>query len=64
MSRFVKLQDGSFVHADAIRRIYVERHTDPRLWKLNAQLVFGGRGGEAGPKEFQPIEERYKVFGA
>ncbi|KAI0898106.1 Nitroreductase [Annulohypoxylon nitens] len=36
----------------------------PENWKLNAQLVFGGRGGEAGPKEFQPIEERYKVFGA
>ena len=36
----------------------------PENWKLNAQLVFGGRGGEAGPKDFQKIEERYKVFGA
>ncbi|KAI1458446.1 Nitroreductase [Annulohypoxylon moriforme] len=36
----------------------------PDNWKLNAQLVFGGRVGEAGPKDFQPIEERYKVFGA
>ncbi|KAI0884392.1 Nitroreductase [Annulohypoxylon maeteangense] len=36
----------------------------PDNWKLNAQLVFGGRSGEAGPKDFQPIEERYKVFGA
>ncbi|XXG99852.1 hypothetical protein Hte_006193 [Hypoxylon texense] len=36
----------------------------PDSWKLNAQLVFGGRTGEAGPKEFQPIEERFKVAGA
>ncbi|KAI2470248.1 Nitroreductase [Annulohypoxylon bovei var. microspora] len=36
----------------------------PDNWKLDAQLVFGGRAGEAGPKDFQPIEERYKVFGA
>ncbi|KAI1104265.1 Nitroreductase [Jackrogersella minutella] len=36
----------------------------PESWKLNAQLVFGGRTGDAGPKEFQPIEERYKVAGA
>lgn len=33
-------------------------------WKLNAQLVFGGRGGEAGEKAFKPVEERVKVFGA
>ncbi|KAJ9142632.1 Nitroreductase [Pleurostoma richardsiae] len=36
----------------------------PSSWKLNAQLNFGGRTGEAGPKEFQPIEERFKVYGA
>ncbi|KAI4863220.1 Nitroreductase [Hypoxylon rubiginosum] len=36
----------------------------PDSWKLNAQLVFGGRTGDAGPKEFQPIEERFKVAGA
>ncbi|CAH0044241.1 unnamed protein product [Clonostachys solani] len=36
----------------------------PATWKLNAQLVFGGRAGEAGPKEFKPVEERVKVFGA
>lgn len=36
----------------------------PASWKLNAQLVFGGRGGEAGEKEFKPVEERVKVFGA
>ncbi|CAG9942174.1 unnamed protein product [Clonostachys rosea f. rosea IK726] len=36
----------------------------PATWKLNAQLVFGGKAGEAGPKEFKPLEERVKVFGA
>ncbi|OTB07686.1 hypothetical protein M426DRAFT_317594 [Hypoxylon sp. CI-4A] len=36
----------------------------PSNWKLNAQLVFGGRTGEAGPKDQKPIEERLKVFGA
>jgi predicted oxidoreductase (fatty acid repression mutant protein) len=36
----------------------------PNDWKLNAQLVFGGRTGEAGPKDFLPIEERTKFFGA
>ncbi|KAK2612893.1 type II nitroreductase [Conoideocrella luteorostrata] len=36
----------------------------PKSWKLNAQLVFGGRAAEAGEKEFKPLEERVKVFGA
>ncbi|KAF5018729.1 hypothetical protein F66182_9288 [Fusarium sp. NRRL 66182] len=36
----------------------------PSTWTLNAQLVFGGKTAEAGPKEFQPLEERVKVFGA
>jgi uncharacterized protein len=36
----------------------------PSTWKLNAQLVFGGKAGEAGDKEFKPLEERVKVFGA
>lgn len=36
----------------------------PATWKLNAQLVFGGKTGEAGPKEFAPLDERVKVFGA
>lgn len=33
-------------------------------WKLDAQLVFGGKTGEAREKTFQPLEERVKVFGA
>lgn len=33
-------------------------------WELNAQLVFGKKEGEAGGKEFMPLEERFKVFGA
>ncbi|KAI1466278.1 Nitroreductase [Daldinia caldariorum] len=36
----------------------------PDHWQLNAQLVFGGRAGEPGPKDQVPIEERLKVFGA
>ncbi|KIH88614.1 hypothetical protein SPBR_07865 [Sporothrix brasiliensis 5110] len=36
----------------------------PATWKLNAQLVFGGRAGEAGPKDYLPLEERYRVYGA
>ena len=36
----------------------------PASWQLNAQLVFGSRSGEAGPKDQLPIEDRFKVFGA
>jgi len=36
----------------------------PATWKLNAQLVFGGRAGEPGEKTFAPIEEKFKAFGA
>ncbi|PHH60503.1 hypothetical protein CDD81_1593 [Ophiocordyceps australis] len=36
----------------------------PESWMLNAQLVFGGKGGEAGEKEFEPLEGRVKIFGA
>ncbi|KAM0517805.1 hypothetical protein ACHAPE_004783 [Trichoderma viride] len=36
----------------------------PATWRLDAQLVFGGKSGEAGPKEFQDIDERVKVYGA
>ena len=36
----------------------------PASWKLSSQLVIGGRAGEPGPKEFKPVEEKVKVFGA
>ncbi|ORY71907.1 nitroreductase [Pseudomassariella vexata] len=36
----------------------------PSSWKLDAQLVFGGKTGEAGPKDMLPIEDRVKVYGA
>ncbi|PFH55247.1 hypothetical protein XA68_10266 [Ophiocordyceps unilateralis] len=37
----------------------------PPDWKLNAQLVFGGRAEGSGlaEKQFQPVEQRVKVFG-
>ncbi|KAF7554476.1 hypothetical protein G7046_g6808 [Stylonectria norvegica] len=34
----------------------------PTTWKLNAQLVFGGKTGEAATKSFLPLEDRVKVF--
>ncbi|KAJ3464864.1 hypothetical protein MRS44_009650 [Fusarium solani] len=36
----------------------------PSTWQLNAQMVFGGRNGEASEKEFISLKERVKVFGA
>ncbi|KAI0967436.1 Nitroreductase-like protein [Xylaria arbuscula] len=36
----------------------------PSNWQLTAQLVFGGRAGEAGPKDHLPLEETFKVAGA
>ncbi|KAI1108631.1 Nitroreductase-like protein [Nemania sp. NC0429] len=36
----------------------------PAHWQLTAQLVFGGRAGEAGPKDHLPLEETFKVAGA
>ncbi|KAI0600556.1 Nitroreductase-like protein [Biscogniauxia sp. FL1348] len=36
----------------------------PASWLLNAQLVFGGRAADAGPKDYAPIEQKVKVFGA
>ncbi|KAI1438834.1 Nitroreductase [Xylaria sp. CBS 124048] len=35
----------------------------PSDWVLVSQLVFGGRGGEAGAKEHLPLEETVKVAG-
>lgn len=52
-------------HYDPIIDTKVAAEFDiPENWKLNAQLVFGGRAGEPGEKEFMPIDARYKVFGA
>jgi predicted oxidoreductase (fatty acid repression mutant protein) len=36
----------------------------PSNWRLSAQLVFGQKTGEAGPKAQLPIGERVKSFGA
>ncbi|KAI1168946.1 Nitroreductase-like protein [Nemania serpens] len=36
----------------------------PAHWQLTAQLVFGGRAGEPGPKDHLPLEETFKVAGA
>ncbi|KAI1342037.1 Nitroreductase-like protein [Xylariaceae sp. FL0016] len=36
----------------------------PTTWQLAAQLVIGGRAGEPGNKDFKPVEEKLKVFGA
>ncbi|KAJ5403893.1 Nitroreductase family protein [Penicillium cosmopolitanum] len=35
----------------------------PASWKLDAQLVFGTPTSEPGEKAFEPIENRFKVFG-
>lgn len=34
----------------------------PESWKLNAQLVFGGVTGDAGPKETSALETKFKSF--
>ncbi|CAN8095190.1 unnamed protein product [Discula destructiva] len=36
----------------------------PADWKLSAMLVFGGKTGEAGPKDFLPQADKFKSFGA
>ncbi|KAJ4414395.1 type II nitroreductase [Gnomoniopsis sp. IMI 355080] len=36
----------------------------PADWKLSAMLVFGGKTGEAGPKDFTPLEDKFKAYGA
>jgi predicted oxidoreductase (fatty acid repression mutant protein) len=35
----------------------------PATWNLKAQLVFGGRAGEPGEKQFKAVEERLRVYG-
>ncbi|KAL1866361.1 type II nitroreductase [Diaporthe australafricana] len=36
----------------------------PASWKLQAQLVFGGKTGAAGEKAYADIETKFKTFGA
>lgn len=36
----------------------------PATWRLNAQLVFGGRTADPAPKESKPAAEVFKSFGA
>ncbi|KAL1878055.1 hypothetical protein VTK73DRAFT_8190 [Phialemonium thermophilum] len=36
----------------------------PTNWRLNAQLVIGGRAAPPGEKTYIPDEERFRVFGA
>lgn len=36
----------------------------PANWKLRAQMVFGGIGAPAGEKQFAPVADRLKVYGA
>lgn len=36
----------------------------PSDWQLKAQLVFGSIEAPAGEKQFNPVEERVKIFGA
>ncbi|KAI1500537.1 Nitroreductase-like protein [Biscogniauxia marginata] len=36
----------------------------PASWQLNAQLVFGGRAAEPGPKESADVKTKVKVYGA
>jgi len=36
----------------------------PKSWKLQAELVFGGRTNQVEAKAANPLEDRYKVFGA
>jgi len=41
-----------------------ETYNIPLDWKLRAQLVFGGRAGEPGEKQFKDVKERVFVHGA
>lgn len=56
---------ASLQHYNPIVDRKVQEHWNiPLEWKLRAQLVFGGKAGEAGPKEFKPVEQRLFVHGA
>lgn len=36
----------------------------PADWKLAAMMPFGGKAGEAGPKDYLPQADKFKSFGA
>ena len=36
----------------------------PPTWSLKAQMVFGKPTGQPGERQFKPVEERVKFFGA
>ncbi|WP_216326142.1 hypothetical protein [Deinococcus aestuarii] len=63
MAKFIKLEDGSDVNA--IHRIHLEKHTDPRFWKLNAQFSKpkGGAKWSYLAGEFGSLKEAVRKFG-
>lgn len=53
---------ASLQHYDGVIDEKVASEFDiPATWELVAQMPFGSVGSEAGPKEFQPIENRFIV---
>lgn len=51
-------------HYNPVIDLKVQNHWKvPLEWKLRAQLVFGGKAGEAGEKTFKPLEDRVFVHG-
>ena len=51
-------------HWNPLPDIRIQHEFDiPELWKLKAQLVFGGIDEKPGEKTFKPLEPRLKVFG-
>ncbi|CAI4212180.1 unnamed protein product [Parascedosporium putredinis] len=61
-NKFALYADKFPVWADqSVGMLVAETWKVPTTWKLNAQLVFGGRTAEAGPKESKPVSEVLKV---
>lgn len=53
---------ASLQHYNGVIDAQVEQAFDiPANWKLVAQMPFGSIGSQAGPKEFQPVENRLIV---
>jgi uncharacterized protein len=68
MKSTLRIDIGLGVNLQHYDPIIDSRVTDawkvPSGWKLNAQLVFGGRTDEPEKRTFMPLEERYRVYGA